>query len=258
MSIRATNHVRRLRGLTPSEKAVAFILADHDDHKGGGSYPSVATVAEEAGFAFRQNASDIVQALADKNVIVTDEPSKGGRPTRWYFNYDLTGCAQSIHLAPINRSRMAAVNRSPATAVQNGEPQSDAVSTAVGQHPNRSRKRPEPQPRDCRKGLEGLMQRQGVRQGGESRSPQDIKERYAALLAKYETKRPEIESLVQNHLISLRCERLDHANNMNFRSLFDSFSQSWRALGLNWQDREHAWNLILHLEETMPPLKKPK
>jgi hypothetical protein len=66
MSVRATNFVRRLRGLTPSLKTVAFVLADHDDHRGGGSYPSMLTVAQESGFAFRQNASDAVQVLAKK------------------------------------------------------------------------------------------------------------------------------------------------------------------------------------------------
>ena len=69
VSIRATNFVRRLRGLSPGLKSVAFVLADHDNHKGGGAYPSMATVAEEAGYAFRQNASSAVQELADRKVI---------------------------------------------------------------------------------------------------------------------------------------------------------------------------------------------
>ncbi len=64
MSIKATNFVRRLRGLDPIEKAVAFVLADHDDHKGAGSFPSNETVSEEAALASRQSASRVIQRLA--------------------------------------------------------------------------------------------------------------------------------------------------------------------------------------------------
>lgn len=118
MSIRATNFVRRLRGLDPSEKAVAFVLADHEDHKTGETYPGMETVAEEAGFAFRQNASDTVQKLAKYRVILTDKPSKGGKPTVWRFNYTLSAVPEKITLASVrNRSPRAAVHRSPRAAV---------------------------------------------------------------------------------------------------------------------------------------------
>ena len=130
MSIRATNFVRRLRGLSPGLKSVAFVLADHDNHKGGGAYPSMATVAEEAGYAFRQNASSAVQELADRKVI-KGRQSGGGRPTTWYFNYDLVGCGPDIILVPVNRSRRAAVNCSPETAVKDDQPQSPDLPTAV-------------------------------------------------------------------------------------------------------------------------------
>jgi hypothetical protein len=116
MSVKATNFVRRIRGLSPGEKCVAFVLADHTDHKGGGSFASMTTVAEEAGLAHRQNASEYVQSLENKGIIFTREKSKGGKPTIWHFNYDMEDSA-SVRIVPLNRSPQVAVNRSPQVAV---------------------------------------------------------------------------------------------------------------------------------------------
>jgi helix-turn-helix protein len=116
MSVKATNFVRRIRGLSPGEKCVAFVLADHADHKGGGSFASMTTVAEEAGLAHRQNASEYVQSLENKGIIFTREKSKGGKPTIWHFNYDLEDSA-SVRIDPLNRSPQVAVHRSPQVAV---------------------------------------------------------------------------------------------------------------------------------------------
>lgn len=96
MSIRATNFVRRLRGLSPAEKAVSFVLADHDNHKGGGTHPSMSTVAEEAGIDHRETASRIVARLWDYDVIRTPKVSKGKRTTVYFFNYDLANCDSPI------------------------------------------------------------------------------------------------------------------------------------------------------------------
>ena len=85
MSIRATNFVRGLRGLTPSEKLVAFVLADFankDESKG--SFPKMRLVAEACGFEHRQTASDNVQRLAEKKIILGKQ-SRGKMPTRWRF-----------------------------------------------------------------------------------------------------------------------------------------------------------------------------
>jgi hypothetical protein len=111
----------------------------------------MATIAEEAGYAHRQNASDIVQAIARKKLILPDEQSKGRITTVWRFNYELAGVDPGITLAPTNRSRRAAVNRSPVAAVR-------STATAVGEELNRSRKSPQPQSWDCTKGLEGEKQ----------------------------------------------------------------------------------------------------
>ncbi len=97
MSVRATNFVRGLRGLSPSEKAVAFVLADHDDHKGGGTYPGMLTVAKEAGLKDRTIASRITRRLVDRGIIRTDNPSKGRKSTVYRFNFDLTNRDSSPH-----------------------------------------------------------------------------------------------------------------------------------------------------------------
>jgi hypothetical protein len=99
MSIRATNFVRRLRGISPEEKVVGFVLADHDDHKGSGTRPSMTTVAEESGIKNRETASRITARLADSKVIYSPHQSKGGKPTVYFFNYDLANCDSRITVA---------------------------------------------------------------------------------------------------------------------------------------------------------------
>lgn len=89
MSYQSTNLVRGLRGFSPIEKAVAFVLADHDDHKGGGTYPSMSTVALEAGLQDRETASRVTRRLVERGVILTGNPSKGGKPTVYRFNFEL-------------------------------------------------------------------------------------------------------------------------------------------------------------------------
>ena len=101
MSARATNFVRRLRGLSPVEKAVAFVVGDHDNHRGGGSYPSMTTVAEEAGLQNRESASRIVTRLVNYRVILAPQPSRGRRPTVYFFNYDLTNCDSPVTVAQL-------------------------------------------------------------------------------------------------------------------------------------------------------------
>jgi hypothetical protein len=91
MSVRATSFVLNLRGLSPTEKAVALVLAGHDSYKGHGAYPSMSTVAAEAGLKNRETASRITKRLVEKKVVLPDEPSRPeqGRPTVFRFNYDL-------------------------------------------------------------------------------------------------------------------------------------------------------------------------
>jgi Helix-turn-helix domain len=79
--------VRRLRGLTPTEKAVAFVMADHEDQGAvRGSYPSMSTVAKESGLQGRETASRIVKRLVECKVIGSDLVSKGRKTTVYRFN----------------------------------------------------------------------------------------------------------------------------------------------------------------------------
>ncbi len=89
MSVRATNHVRSLRGLSPVEKAVAFVFADHDSHYGKGSFPGMQTVAEESGLNDRETASRVTKRLVAKGVIVPDQMSKGGRGVTTVYRFPI-------------------------------------------------------------------------------------------------------------------------------------------------------------------------
>lgn len=78
MSFQATKFVRALRGLTPAEKAVAFVLADHANQYGGNSFPSMDLIAEEAGFKDRRSAQRYMRRLEEKKVVVAMSPKTGG------------------------------------------------------------------------------------------------------------------------------------------------------------------------------------
>jgi Helix-turn-helix domain len=99
MSVRATNHVRRLRGLSAVEKAVSFVVADHDNHKGGGANPSMTTIAEESGIENRETASRVMARLVAYKVIQAPQPSKGRRPSVYFFNYEIANCDSPITVA---------------------------------------------------------------------------------------------------------------------------------------------------------------
>lgn len=139
MSIRATNLVRGLRGLSPSEKAVAFVLADHDDHRGGrGSFPSMSTVAEEAGLQDRETASRITKRLADFGIILTDNPSRGRKPTVYRFNFGVFNrdFRVTVENQPtmIRASRLASSNRDsspPPTVTQNDDNRDSQITGRV-------------------------------------------------------------------------------------------------------------------------------
>ncbi|MGC1871977.1 MAG: helix-turn-helix domain-containing protein [Acidobacteriaceae bacterium] len=87
MSYQATAYVLQLRGLSISEKAVALVLAHHAAKDGSNSYPSMTTVAEEAGLKHRQTASSIVHRLEGTGIIQATSEGNGGRSrtTRYRF-----------------------------------------------------------------------------------------------------------------------------------------------------------------------------
>ncbi len=65
----------------------------------------MTTVAEEAGLADRETASRITGRLSQAEIIHSPNPSKGGKPTTWYFNYDFTlglvNCDSPVTVAPV-------------------------------------------------------------------------------------------------------------------------------------------------------------
>jgi hypothetical protein len=108
VSSTATNHVRSLR-LSPSEKLVALIHADHAAHdpeahrKGlsGLTYASMTTVAIEAGFKRRETASRNTKRLLTKNVLVLDATSgKQGKANVYRINLNSKTCEATVTLPP--------------------------------------------------------------------------------------------------------------------------------------------------------------
>jgi hypothetical protein len=99
VSIKATNFVRGLRGLSATEKAVAFVAADHANHKTGEITISMATIAEESGIENRETASRIMARLVAYKVIQAPQPSKGRKPTVYFFNYEIANCDSPVTVA---------------------------------------------------------------------------------------------------------------------------------------------------------------
>ena len=87
MSWELTRFVLSLRNLRPTEKAVAHSLAYHAP-KNGSAYPSMETIALEAGLGNRTAAQKVVRRLEAIGIISPTSSKKGGRnnPTRYRFN----------------------------------------------------------------------------------------------------------------------------------------------------------------------------
>ena len=89
MSWELTRFVLSLRNLTPTEKAVAHSLACHAP-KHGTAYPSMHTIALEAGLGSRRAAQMVMRRLESKGVISPTSSKGGGRknPTHYRFNIE--------------------------------------------------------------------------------------------------------------------------------------------------------------------------
>jgi Helix-turn-helix domain len=97
MSYKIANFIASLRSLTPSEKAVAFVIANHAGHDGRNAYPSMSTVAKEAGLKHRQSASKIVQRLLEKPteeeaglLVLESEGTGRGNTNRYRVNLEFS------------------------------------------------------------------------------------------------------------------------------------------------------------------------
>ena len=89
MSYAATKYVVELDGLTPTEKAVAHSLAHHANPDGSDSFPSMTTIAREAGLKDRRCAQYVVRRLESKGVIFADTSKAGGRQKSTRYRFDL-------------------------------------------------------------------------------------------------------------------------------------------------------------------------
>jgi hypothetical protein len=111
MSIRATNFVRSLRGLTATEKAVAFVMADHAHRVTGNITAGMTTIAAEAGLRGRETASRITKRLMIKGIFIPKHPPKKnqGGPTLYHVNY---GVDAKYLAAPVPQKESPAPARS--------------------------------------------------------------------------------------------------------------------------------------------------
>jgi hypothetical protein len=178
MSVRATNFIRRLRGLNFAEGRASFVLADHANHKTGEITISMQTLKEECELAFRQTASDIVGRLIDWKVFLAPHPSKGRKPTTLYVNYDLGNCDSPITVAPLsNRNSPDAVNRNFPIAVTQTQPQSETPFST-----------PQPQSEKASTAIPGLHK--GFKKGKERKdaapaSPSPLVTRRASVIEEF-------------------------------------------------------------------------
>lgn len=72
MSDRAIRHVARLKGLTPLEKALLFVVASHYREQAGRASPSLQTLSAETGMA-PQQITRMLRDLASRGLAHRDE-----------------------------------------------------------------------------------------------------------------------------------------------------------------------------------------
>lgn len=89
MNIKAAKFVQNLRGLKPSEKAVALNIAVHADVKNCEATMSMKTLADESGLRKRETASRIVKKLETIYGVIQAVGSRSGgkRPTKYTFTF---------------------------------------------------------------------------------------------------------------------------------------------------------------------------
>lgn len=69
MSVRAIEYVRKLRGVSPTEKVVLYSIADHHNNKDNGCWPSIRLIAIESGEITDRAVQLVVRRLVEKGVI---------------------------------------------------------------------------------------------------------------------------------------------------------------------------------------------
>jgi hypothetical protein len=118
MSYTVTKFVLDLAGLTPSEKAVAHSLAYHAHADGAESYPSMNTIATEAGLSDRRAAQRVVRRLEKKGVIVAETSKSGGRYKATHYRFDLGYSGPTVALSQTVTATPVARNSDPSCTKQ--------------------------------------------------------------------------------------------------------------------------------------------
>jgi hypothetical protein len=116
VSYTVTKFVLDLAGLTPSEKAVAHSLAYHAHADGAESYPSMNTIATEAGLSDRRAAQRVVRRLEKKGLIFADTVKSGGRYKTTHYRFDLGYSGPTVALShetatPVTRNSDASCTK---------------------------------------------------------------------------------------------------------------------------------------------------
>ena len=130
MNIRAAKFVQNLRGLSPSEKAVAFSMAVHADFQKTEATMSMTTLAEESGLKNRQTASLIVKRLETAGVIRTAVHSKGGRSQTTTYVFTFATNRDSGVTVTDNRNSPVAVSETETATLDANNCNSDGDSNA--------------------------------------------------------------------------------------------------------------------------------
>lgn len=79
MSYQATGRVLRWRRLTPSEKAVAYTIAHHENSESGVCTAANGTIAIESGYKDVDSVKKVIRKLKKKRVISEFGATTGGR-----------------------------------------------------------------------------------------------------------------------------------------------------------------------------------
>jgi hypothetical protein len=118
VSYTVTKFVLDLASLTPSEKAVAHSLAYHAHADGAESYPSMTTIAAEAGLSDRRAAQRVVRRLEEKGLIFADTVKSGGRYKSTHYRFNLEYSGPTVALSQTETATPVARNSDPSGTKQ--------------------------------------------------------------------------------------------------------------------------------------------
>ena len=119
--------LRGLRNVTPAQKLVALILAEHARRgTDGAAWPSVPTISDLAGTSERQVQRDL-RALVAAGWVSAEKVSRGGRPTVYRLNLKRLAESAAAHKAAAARKRGTVTPTSPSSKRQTVTPTSPSA-----------------------------------------------------------------------------------------------------------------------------------